>query len=161
MAVARLKPGVSLRRAQTEMTAIAARLATAYPAFDGYWTVNLEPLRDSMVREVKTSLLVLLGAVGLLLAVACANVANLLLARYTSRKREIAVRMAIGAGRGRVIRQFLTESLVLVGGRSGIGLAFPASRWPACSPWRRETSRPLPWYRWTCASPGLPWRSPS
>ena len=124
MAVARLKQGVSLRRAQTEMTAIAARLATAYPAFDRYWTVNLEPLRDSMVREVKTSLLVLLGAVGLLLAVACANVANLLLARYTARKREIAVRLAIGAGPGRVVRQFLTESLVLSAAGAVLGLAF-------------------------------------
>ena len=124
MAVARLKQGVSLRRAQTEMTAIAARLAAAYPAFDTHWTVNLEPLRDSMVREVKTSLLVLLGAVGLLLAVACANVANLLLARYTARKREIAVRLAIGAGPGRVMRQFLTESLVLSAAGAALGLAF-------------------------------------
>ena len=124
MAAARLKTGVTLERAQAEMTAIALRLEAAYPQFDKNWTVNLEPVRDSMVREVKTSLNVLLGAVALLLAVACANVANLLLARYTSRRREIAVRMAIGAGRGRVIRQLITEGAVLSVSGGVLGLAF-------------------------------------
>jgi putative ABC transport system permease protein len=106
------------------MSAIADRLARQYPEFDRYWTVNLEPLRDSLIRDVKTSLLVLLGAVALLLAVACANVANLLLARHTARRREIAVRAAIGAGKGRVIRQLLTESLVLGVTGGLLGLAF-------------------------------------
>ena len=123
-AVARLRPGVTLGRAQAEMTAIAGRLEAAYPQFDKNWTVNLEPLRDSMVREVKTSLEVLLGAVGLLLLVACANVANLLLARHTARKRELSVRMAIGAGRGRVIRQLVTESAVLSLAGGILGLTF-------------------------------------
>jgi len=124
-AVARLKSGVSLSHARAEMTGIGQRLEIAYPEFNKGWGVDVVPLRDSFVGQAKTSLMILLGAVTLLLYVACANVANLLLARYSVRRREMAVRGALGAGRGRLIRQLLTESVMLglAGGIAGVVLA--------------------------------------
>jgi putative ABC transport system permease protein len=113
LCLARLKPGVTRGAAQSHMIAVAQRLEAAYPVFDKNSSVNVEPLRDSMVREVRSSLLLLTGAVGLLLAVASANVTNLLMARHAARRPELAVRISLGAGRARVIRQLLTESVLL------------------------------------------------
>jgi putative ABC transport system permease protein len=125
MSVARLKPGATRDQAQAQMTAIARRLEAEYPRFDTNWTVNVESLRESLVSDVRTSMLVLLGAAGLFLAVACVNVANLQLGRYMTRRREMAVRVAMGAGRWRVIRQLITESVMLglAGGFLGVVLA--------------------------------------
>jgi putative ABC transport system permease protein len=125
---ARLKPGVSLAQARAEMATISARLEAQYPGTNREVTVT--PLKEKVVGKVETPLLVLLGAVGFVLLIACANVAHMLLARSAARQKEIAVRTALGAGRARVIRQFLTENLLLagIGALFGLLLAYWGTR---------------------------------
>jgi putative ABC transport system permease protein len=128
--VGRLKPGVSIEQAQAEMNGISARLGQQHPEIR-YWGIHLVSMFDTFVSyDLKSGLVMLLWAVVFVLLIACANIANLLLARSAARRGEMAMRTAIGASRGRLVRQLLVESLMLslIGGCAGIGLAFWAVR---------------------------------
>jgi putative ABC transport system permease protein len=113
LAIARLKPGVTLDRAQAEMNTISQRLEQAYPDDDKGWGASVKSMREETVGEVRPALLMMLGAVAFVLLIACANVANLILGRAFARRKEIAIRSAMGARRSRILQQLLTESLMI------------------------------------------------
>jgi putative ABC transport system permease protein len=120
--VARLKRDVDLRQAQSEMAAITKQLAREFPETDGRWRAGMIPLQEEIVGDSRTMLVMLLGAVGLVLLIACANVGNLLFTRALSRRKEIAIRSALGAGRARVFQQLFIEALLLAACGGALGL---------------------------------------
>ena len=121
--IGRLKPGVPLEQAQTEMSGIADRIAAAYPNMQGFGAY-LVPLHTQLVGDIERSLVVLMGAVGCVLLIACANLGNLMLGRTAARRKELAIRTALGAQRGRLVRQIITETFVLALCGSALGLLF-------------------------------------
>src|SRR5690242_7048077 len=126
--IGRLKPGVTLRQAQARLTAMAAQLRHDFPADyapQAQWTIEIQPLQETLVGQVRPMLLVVLGAVILIVFIVSLNIATLLLARASGRQQEMAIRLSVGASRGRLVRQLLTESMLLslIGGAAGIGAA--------------------------------------
>src|SRR6185503_1186416 len=133
LVLGKLKPSATVSQAQSQLDGVSSRLAALYPATNAGIAANVQPLRDQIVGAARTPLLIVLTSVAAVLLIACANVANLQLARAASRRRELSVRAALGAARQRLMRQLLTESLVLslVGGLAGVGFAYVGVRWLA------------------------------
>ena len=129
--IGRLRPSFTLQHARAEMVSITRELEQQFPGSNRGWSVAVVPLLDWLIPlEIRTALVVLLGAVGMVMLIACANVANLLLARSEARRKEIAIRAALGAGAARISRQLLTESVLLslAGGALGVALALWSDR---------------------------------
>ena len=141
--VGRLAAGATIGTARSEMEGIARRLAATY-TFNKNTSVTVTPLREVLTGQVRTSVLVLFAGVGVLLAIACFNVANMLLARSASRQREIAIRASLGAGRWAIARSLLVESLLLAGAGGALGLALARGVSTRCSPWPPRTCSASP-----------------
>src|SRR5437879_2631822 len=124
MVIARLKSGVNIQEAKAELDGISQRLELQYPADDKGWGATVVPLREQLVGDVRPALMVLLGAVGFVLLIACANVANLVLVKTLARQKEIAIRTALGASSVRVARQILSETMLLALTGGALGLVF-------------------------------------
>ena len=133
--VAKLRRGVTMRQAQAEMDAIARRQAEEYPEAQRGWEVRVVPLREQMAAESHDGIVLLSVGTGLLLLIACANVATLLLARGVARRREVALRVALGAPRWRIVRQFLLEAVILAAGAAGLGVVLAAWAIDLARPW--------------------------